>query len=72
MIGMKHAVREDPDVMLWEICVTGVVREATRRRETGHLVFGPIHARPPRAHRPYSRLVPVEMHPAMRSAWSST
>ena len=44
-IGMKHAVREDPDVML-----VGEMRDeetfltAIHAAETGHLVFGTIHA----------------------------
>jgi twitching motility protein PilT len=44
-IGMKHAVREDPDVML-----VGEMRDresfetAIQAAETGHLVFGTIHS----------------------------
>ena len=45
MIGMKHAVREDPDII-----VVGEMRDretfeaAIQAAETGHLVFGTIHA----------------------------
>ncbi len=45
MTGMKHAVREDPDVIL-----VGEMRDresfetAIQAAETGHLVFGTIHA----------------------------
>ncbi|KKL62827.1 hypothetical protein LCGC14_2181320, partial [marine sediment metagenome] len=44
-IGMKHAVREDPDIIL-----VGEMRDresfetAIQAAETGHLVFGTIHA----------------------------
>jgi len=69
-IGMKHAVREDPDVML-----VGEMRDresfetAIQAAETGHLVFGTIHAST--AASTIGRILdlfPQEMHPAIRSA----
>jgi len=70
MIGMKHAVREDPDVML-----VGEMRDresfetAIQAAETGHLVFGTIHAST--AASTISRILdlfPQTMHSAIRSA----
>ena len=44
-IGMKHAVREDPDVMLvGEMRDEETFMTAIHAAETGHLVFGTIHA----------------------------
>ena len=44
-IGMKHAVREDPDIMLVGEMRDGETFEtAIQAAETGHLVFGTIHA----------------------------
>src|SRR5262249_771593 len=69
-IGMKHAVREDPDVML-----VGEMRDketfltAIHAAETGHLVFGTIHASS--AATTIGRILdlfPADMHPALRSA----
>ncbi|MEZ6118289.1 MAG: PilT/PilU family type 4a pilus ATPase [Pirellulaceae bacterium] len=69
-IGMKHAVREDPDVML-----VGEMRDhetfmtAIHAAETGHLVFGTIHASS--AATTIGRILdlfPEEMHAALRSA----
>jgi len=69
-IGMKHAVREDPDVML-----VGEMRDkesfmtAIHAAETGHLVFGTIHASS--AASTIGRILdlfPQEMHSALRSA----
>jgi twitching motility protein PilT len=69
-IGMKHAVREDPDVML-----VGEMRDqetfltAIHAAETGHLVFGTIHASS--ASTTIGRILdlfPEEMHGAIRSA----
>ncbi len=69
-IGMKHAVREDPDVML-----VGEMRDretfltAIQAAETGHLVFGTIHASS--AATTIGRILdlfPQEMHPSLRSA----
>jgi twitching motility protein PilT len=69
-VGMKHAVREDPDVML-----VGEMRDeetfltAIHAAETGHLVFGTIHASS--ASTTIGRILdlfPEEMHGAIRSA----
>ena len=69
-IGMKHAVREDPDVML-----VGEMRDeetfltAIHAAETGHLVFGTIHASSSAT--TIGRILdlfPEEMHGALRSA----
>ena len=69
-IGMKHAVREDPDVIL-----VGEMRDresfetAIQAAETGHLVFGTIHAST--APSTISRILdlfPEHMHSAIRSA----
>ncbi|HJT31698.1 MAG TPA: PilT/PilU family type 4a pilus ATPase [Pirellulales bacterium] len=69
-IGMKHAVREDPDVML-----VGEMRDeetfltAIHAAETGHLVFGTIHASSaPSTIGRILDLFPQSMHPALRSA----
>jgi twitching motility protein PilT len=69
-IGMKHAVREDPDVML-----VGEMRDretfltAIHAAETGHLVFGTIHASSaPTTIGRILDLFPQEMHAALRSA----
>jgi twitching motility protein PilT len=69
-IGMKHAVREDPDVML-----VGEMRDretfltAIHAAETGHLVFGTIHASSaPSTIGRILDLFPQNMHPALRSA----
>lgn len=44
-IGMKHAVREDPDIMLvGEMRDRETFSTAIHAAETGHLVFGTIHA----------------------------
>ncbi len=44
-LGMKHAVREDPDVMLvGEMRDRETFATAIHAAETGHLVFGTIHA----------------------------
>jgi twitching motility protein PilT len=69
-IGMKHAVREDPDIML-----VGEMRDketfltAIHAAETGHLVFGTIHASS--AATTIGRILdlfPSDMHSALRSA----
>jgi twitching motility protein PilT len=69
-IAMKHAVREDPDVML-----VGEMRDretfltAMHAAETGHLVFGTIHASTaPSTIGRILDLFPQDMHPAMRSS----
>jgi len=69
-IGMKHAVREDPDVMLvGEMRDRETFMTAIHAAETGHLVFGTIHASS--AATTIGRILdlfPAEMHPALRSA----
>ncbi len=69
-VGMKHAVREDPDVML-----VGEMRDeetfltAIHAAETGHLVYGTIHASS--AATTIGRILdlfPENMHGAIRSA----
>ena len=69
-IAMKHAVREDPDVML-----VGEMRDeesfmtAINAAETGHLVFGTIHTSS--ASTTIGRILdlfPDSMHSAIRSA----
>ena len=69
-IGMKHAVREDPDIIL-----VGEMRDeesfltAIHAAETGHLVFGTIHASTaPSTIGRILDLFPEEMHGAIRSA----
>ena len=69
-IGMKHAVREDPDVML-----VGEMRDeetfltAIHAAETGHLVFGTIHASSsPGTIGRILDLFPQSMHSSLRSA----
>jgi len=69
-IGMKHAVREDPDVMLvGEMRDRETFMTAIHAAETGHLVFGTIHAAS--ASSTIGRILdlfPPDMHPALRSA----
>ena len=69
-IGMKHAVREDPDVMLvGEMRDKETFMTAIHAAETGHLVFGTIHAST--AASTIGRILdlfPQEMHSALRSA----
>jgi twitching motility protein PilT len=69
-IGMKHAVREDPDVMLvGEMRDKETFMTAIHAAETGHLVFGTIHASS--AATTIGRILdlfPQDMHSALRSA----
>jgi twitching motility protein PilT len=69
-IGMKHAVREDPDVMLvGEMRDRETFETAIHAAETGHLVFGTIHASS--ASSTIGRILdlfPQAMHRAIRSA----
>ena len=69
-VGMKHAVREDPDVMLvGEMRDEETFMTAIHAAETGHLVFGTIHAS--NAASTIGRILdlfPSDMHPALRSA----
>jgi len=70
MTGMKHAVREDPDVMLvGEMRDRETFETAIQAAETGHLVFGTIHASTaPSTIGRILDLFPQEMHTAIRSA----
>ena len=70
MIGMKHAVREDPDVMLvGEMRDRETFEAAIQAAETGHLVFGTIHASTaPSTIGRILDLFPQNMHAAIRSA----
>lgn len=69
-IGMKHAVREDPDIILvGELRDKETFSTAIHAAETGHLVFGTIHASS--AASTIGRILdlfPQDMHPALRSA----
>ena len=69
-IGMKHAVREDPDIILvGELRDVDTFKTAIHAAETGHLVFGTIHAAS--APSTISRILdlfPQEEHAAIRSA----
>ncbi|MDR2755893.1 MAG: PilT/PilU family type 4a pilus ATPase [Planctomycetaceae bacterium] len=69
-IGMKHAVREDPDVMLvGEMRDRETFETAIHAAETGHLVFGTIHASSaPSTIGRILDLFPATMHKAIRSA----
>jgi len=69
-VAMKHAVREDPDIML-----VGEMRDretfdtALHAAETGHLVFGTIHASSaPSTIGRILDLFPQDMHSAIRSS----
>ncbi len=69
-IAMKHAVREDPDIMLvGEMRDEETFMTAIHAAETGHLVFGTIHASS--AASTIGRILdlfPEQMHGAIRSA----
>ena len=69
-IAMKHAVREDPDVILvGEMRDEETFMTAIHAAETGHLVYGTIHASS--ASTCIGRILdlfPQDMHNAMRSA----
>ena len=69
-IGMKHAVREDPDIILvGEMRDEETFMTAIHAAETGHLVFGTIHASSaPTTVGRILDLFPEEMHNALRSA----
>ncbi len=69
-IGMKHAVREDPDVMLvGEMRDKETFMTAIHAAETGHLVFGTIHASSaPTTIGRILDLFPQDMHSSLRSA----
>ena len=69
-IGLKHAVREDPDIVLvGEMRDRETFRAALQASETGHLVFGTIHAAS--AASTIGRLLdlfPEDLHSSIRSA----
>lgn len=69
-IGMKHAVRQDPDIILvGEMRDKETFMTAIHAAETGHLVFGTIHASSaPSTIGRILDLFPQDMHPALRSA----
>ncbi len=70
MTGMKHAVREDPDIILvGEMRDQETFETAVHAAETGHLVFGTIHASTaPSTIGRILDLFPQNMHRALRSA----
>ncbi len=69
-IAMKHAVREDPDIMLvGEMRDMETFETALHAAETGHLVFGTIHASSaPSTVGRILDLFPNEMHKALRGS----
>ena len=69
-VAMKHAVREDPDVMLvGELRDRETFETAIHAAETGHLVFGTIHASgAPSTIGRILDLFPQDMHNAIRSS----
>lgn len=69
-IAMKHAVREDPDIILvGEMRDQETFMTAIHAAETGHLVFGTIHASTaPSTVGRILDLFPEEMHNAIRNA----
>jgi len=69
-LGMKHAVREDPDVILvGEMRDRETFETAIRAAETGHLVFGTIHASTaPSTIGRILDLFPQSYHPMLRQS----
>ena len=69
-IAMKHAVRQDPDIMLvGEMRDMETFSTAMHAAETGHLVFGTIHAsNAPSTIGRILDLFPQSMHSALRSS----
>ncbi|MBW3543002.1 MAG: PilT/PilU family type 4a pilus ATPase [Planctomycetes bacterium] len=69
-VAMKHAVREDPDIMLvGEMRDRETFETAIHAAETGHLVFGTIHASTaPSTIGRILDLFPQDMHSAIRSS----
>jgi twitching motility protein PilT len=69
-IAMKHAVREDPDIMLvGEMRDMETFETALHAAETGHLVFGTIHASSsPSTVGRILDLFPTDMHKALRGS----
>jgi twitching motility protein PilT len=68
--AMKHAVRQDPDIMLvGELRDRETFETAMHAAETGHLVFGTIHAsNAPSTIGRILDLFPQSMHNALRSS----
>ena len=69
-VAMKHAVREDPDIMLvGEMRDRDTFETAIHAAETGHLVFGTIHASSaPGTIGRILDLFPQAMHGAIRAS----
>ena len=69
-IAMKHAVREDPDIILvGELRDMETFETAIHAAETGHLVFGTIHASSaPGTIQRILDLFPQSMHSAIRAS----
>ncbi len=69
-IAMKHAVRQDPDIMLvGELRDRETFETAIHAAETGHLVFGTIHASSaPSCIGRILDLFPQDMHNAIRAS----
>jgi twitching motility protein PilT len=69
-IAMKHAVRQDPDIMLvGEMRDMETFSTAIHAAETGHLVFGTIHAsNAPSCIGRILDLFPQDMHKALRGS----
>jgi twitching motility protein PilT len=69
-VGLKHVVREDPDVILvGEMRDRDTFEAAINAAETGHLVFGTIHASSgPSTIGRILDLFPADMHHAIRQA----
>jgi twitching motility protein PilT len=68
--ALKHAVREDPDIILvGEMRDRETFEAGINAAETGHLVFGTIHASSaPSTIGRILDLFPADMHPAIRQA----
>jgi twitching motility protein PilT len=69
-VALKHAVREDPDVILvGEMRDRDTFEAGLNAAETGHLVFGTIHASSaPSTVGRILDLFPADMHPAIRQS----
>jgi len=69
-IGLKHAVRQDPDIILvGEMRDRDTFEAGINAAETGHLVFGTIHASSgPSTLGRILDLFPADMHHAIRQA----
>jgi twitching motility protein PilT len=69
-VALKHAVREDPDIILvGEMRDKDTFEAGINAAETGHLVFGTIHANSaPSTIGRILDLFPADMHSALRQA----